>query len=155
VRAIDPGLAVFGVEPLETTVGRSIGQQRFAMWLLGCLAGLASALAAIGIHGVLSYGVAERRREIGIRAALGAGRRQLAWLVIGEGLGLAAAGIAGGVVIALLASRVLVTLLFGISATDATTYAVVAAALVALALAATWLPARSASRVDPAALLRE
>ena len=155
VRAIDPGLAVYGIEPLEMTVVRSIGQQRFAMWLLAALAVLASALAAIGIHGVLSYGVAERRREIGIRAALGADRRQLAWLVIGEGLGLAGAGIAAGVVIALVASRVLATLLFGIAPTDLPTYAVVAAGLVALALGATWLPARRASRVDPAALLRE
>jgi putative ABC transport system permease protein len=155
VRAVDPGLAVYGVEPLDETVGRSIGQQRFAMWLLAGLAALAVVLAAIGIHGVLSYGVAERRREIGIRAALGAGRGQLAWLVVGEGLGLAAVGIVAGVVIAALASGVLTTLLFGISGTDAPTYALVAVGLGAIALVATWIPARRAARVDPAALLRE
>jgi predicted permease len=155
VRAIDPGLAVYGVEPLDETLGRSIGQQRFAMWLLGCLAALAVVLAAIGVHGVLSYGVVERRREMGIRAALGAGRGRLAWLVVAEGLGLAAAGIVTGVVIALLASRVLATLLFGISPTDAGTYAMVVIALGAIALAATWIPARRAARVDPATLLRE
>lgn len=155
VRAIDPGLAVYGVEPLDATVGRSIGQQRFAMWLLMGLAALAASLAAVGIHGVLSYGVAERRREIGIRAALGAGRGQLAWLVVREGLGLAAIGIVAGVAIALLTSRVLATLLFGISATDIATYAMVVVVLTAIALAATWIPARRAARVDPAALLRE
>jgi putative ABC transport system permease protein len=155
VRAIDPGLAVYGIEPLADTVGRSIGQQRFAMWLLGCLAALAAALAAIGIHGVLSYGVAERRRELGIRAALGARRGQLAWLVVGEGLGLAAVGIVTGLAIALAAGRALSSLLYGISATDATTYALVVIGLTAIALAATWLPARRASRVDPALLLRE
>jgi ABC-type antimicrobial peptide transport system permease subunit len=146
---------VYGIEPLADTVGRSIGQQRFAMWLLGCLAALAAALAAIGIHGVLSYGVAERRRELGIRAALGARRGQLAWLVVGEGLGLAAVGIVTGLAIALAAGRALSSLLYGISATDATTYALVVIGLTAIALAATWLPARRASRVDPASLLRE
>lgn len=155
VRAIDPGLAVYGIEPLAHTVGRSVGQQRFAMWLLGCLAALAATLAAIGIHGVLSYGVAERRRELGIRAALGAGRGQLAWLVVGEGLGLAAIGIVAGLAIALAASRALASLLYGISATDTATYALVAIGLAAIALAATWIPARSASRADPALLLRE
>jgi predicted lysophospholipase L1 biosynthesis ABC-type transport system permease subunit len=155
VRAIDPALAVYGIEPLAETVGRSIGQQRFAMWLLGCLAALAAMLAAIGIYGVLSYGVAERRRELGIRAALGAGRRQLAWLVVGEGLGLAAIGIVTGLAVALVASRALSSLLYGISATDTATYALVAIGLAAIALAATWMPARRASRVDPALLLRE
>jgi ABC-type antimicrobial peptide transport system permease subunit len=125
------------------------------MWLLGCLAALAATLAAIGIHGVLSYGVAERRRELGIRAALGAGRGQLAWLVVGEGLGLAAVGIVTGLAIALAAGRALSSLLYGISATDVATYALVVIGLAAIALAATWLPARSASRVDPALLLRE
>jgi predicted permease len=155
VRAIDPGLAVYGVEPLDETVGRSIGQQRFAMWLLACLAALAVVLAAIGIHGVLSYGVAERRREMGIRAALGAGRGQLARLIVGEGLGLAAIGIVAGVGIALFASRVLTTLLFGITRTDVTTYAVVVVGLSTIALGATWIPALRAARVDPATLLRE
>jgi putative ABC transport system permease protein len=155
VRAIDPGLAVYGVEPLDATVGRSVGQQRFAMWLLVSLAALAVSLAAVGIHGVLSYGVAERRREIGIRAALGAGRAQLAWLVVGEGLRLAAIGIVAGVAIALVSSRVIATLLFGISGTDLPTYALVVVALGAIALAATWIPARRAARVDPASLLRE
>lgn len=150
-----PGLAVYGIEPLAHTVGRSVGQQRFAMWLLGCLAVLAATLAAIGIHGVLSYGVAERRRELGIRAALGAGRGQLAWLVVGEGLGLAAIGIVTGLAIALAASRALASLLHGISATDTATYPLVAIGLAAIALAATWMPARRASRVDPALLLRE
>ena len=131
VRQIDPALAVFGVEPLDDTLRRSVGQQRFAMILLALFAGLALVLAVIGVHGVLSYGVAERRRELGIRVALGAAARQITWLVVREGVALAAVGIAVGIAGALLASRALSSLLFGVGGTDATTYAVVATLLAA------------------------
>ena len=124
-----PALAVFGVEPLDDTLLRSVGQRRFAMILLTLFAGLALVLAVIGVHGVLSYGVTERRRELGIRVALGAAARQITWLVVREGLLLTAAGIAVGIAGALIASRALSSLLFGVGATDATTYVVVAAAL--------------------------
>ena len=150
-----PALAVFGVEPLDDTLRRSIGQQRFAMILLALFAGLALVLAVIGVHGVLSYGVAERRRELGIRVALGAAARQITWLVVREGVVLAAIGIAVGIVGALLASRALSSLLFGVGGTDATTYAVVATLLALVALTATLLPARRAAQVDPAQLLRD
>ena len=155
VGEIDPALAVFGVEPLEATVRRSVGTERFAMILLSLLSGLALTLAVIGVHGVLSYAVADRRRELGVRAALGAGRGRLMRMVAGEGLVVAAAGIGAGVAAALVASRALASLLFGVSSTDPWTYAAVAAALTAVALAATVLPARRAASVDPGALLRE
>jgi putative ABC transport system permease protein len=155
VREIDPGLAVFGVEPLDDTLLRSVGQQRFAMILLALFAGLALVLAVIGVHGVLSYGVTERRRELGIRVALGAASRQITWLVVREGLVLTAAGIAVGIAGALIASRALSSLLFGVGATDASTYAAVAAALAGVALTATLLPARRATHIDPAQLLRD
>lgn len=155
VREIDPGLAVYGVEPLDRTVGRSVALERFAMILLGAFAAVALLLAVIGVHGVLSHAVSERRRELGIRAALGAAGRQMAWLVVGEGLAMAGVGIVAGIAAALAASRLLAALLFGVTATDATTYIIAAAALAAVALAATYVPARRAARTDPAALLRE
>ena len=155
VRQIDPALAVFGVEPLDDTLRRSVGQQRFAMILLALFAGLALVLAVIGVHGVLSYGVAERRRELGIRVALGAAARQITWLVVREGVALAALGIAVGLAGAIVASRALSSMLFGVGATDTTTYAVVATLLALVALTATLLPARRAAQIDPAQLLRD
>ena len=155
VREIDPALAVFGVEPLDDTLLRSVGQRRFAMILLTLFAGLALMLAVIGVHGVLSYGVTERRRELGIRVALGAASRQITWLVVREGLLLTAAGVAVGIAGALIASHALSSLLFGVGATDASTYAAVAVALAGVALTATLLPARRATQIDPAQLLRD
>ena len=125
------------------------------MILLTLFAGLALVLAVIGVHGVLSYGVTERRRELGIRVALGAASRQITWLVVREGLLLTAAGIAAGIGGALVASRALSSLLFGVGATDAATYVAVAAALAGVALTATLLPARRATQIDPAQLLRD
>lgn len=155
VREVDPQLAVFGVEPLAQTVGRSIGRQRFALVLLATFAAMAVALAVIGVHGVLGYLVAERRRELGIRAALGAGRGRIARLVVTEGLGMALVGIGAGMAAALASSRALASLLYGVTPTDLPTLAGTAAALTLVAAAATALPARRAGRVDPAALLRE
>lgn len=155
VRDIDPALAVFGVEPLDDTLLRSVGQRRFAMILLASFAGLALVLAVIGVHGVLSYGVTERRRELGIRVAVGAAARQIAWLVVSEGLWLTCLGLAIGLGSAALASRALSSMLFGIGATDAVTYAIAATVLALVSLTATLLPARRASQVDPAQLLRE
>ncbi len=155
VREIDPALAVFGVETLDETLLRSVGDRRFAMILLALFAGLALVLAVIGVHGVLSYGVAERRRELGIRVALGAATRHITWLVVSEGLLVGTVGVAAGVAGALVTTRALSSLLFGVTATDVTTYVLVALALTAVAIASTWLPARRAARVDPSQLLRE
>ena len=154
VREIDPALAVFGVERLETTLAQSTGEQRFMMLLVGVFAGLALALAVIGIHGVLSYNVVQRRREIGIRVALGAEPAQVVRVVLGQGVRLTAMGLVVGVGLALVFSRSLAGLLFGITATDAATFAAVVALLAAVAMLAMWLPARRASRVDPVVALR-
>lgn len=154
VREIDPALAVFGVEPLERTLAQSTGEQRFMMLLVGLFAGLALALAVIGIHGVLSYSVVKRRREIGIRIALGAEPAQVVRVVLGHGVRLTAIGLGVGVGLAILFSRSLAGLLFGISATDAATFAAVVLLLGAVSMLAMWLPARRASRVDPLVALR-
>jgi putative ABC transport system permease protein len=155
IREIDPGLAVFGVEPLADTVSASVGEQRFVMLLLGIFAGLALLLAAIGIHGVLSYDVAQRTREIGIRMALGAPPARVTALVVSQGARLSAIGLVLGVVFGAVFARALAGLLFGVTATDAATFALVVAILGAVAMLATWIPARRAVRVDPLAALRQ
>lgn len=155
VRQIDPQLAVFGVQPLAAAVGDSVAQQRFVMLLLIAFAGVALILAAIGIHGVLSYTVAQRRHELGIRVALGATPDRVTGLVLGQGARLTAAGLALGVVAALALTRVLTTQLYGVSTTDLSAFAAVLPVLGAVALLATWLPARRAVRLDPLEAMRD
>jgi len=155
VRQIDPQLAVFGVKPLAEAVGESIAQQRFVMLLLIAFAGVAVILAAIGIHGILSYTVAQRRHELGIRVALGATPERVTGLVLGQGAKLTAAGLAIGVVAALALTRVLSSQLYGVSATDLTAFAAVLPVLGAVGLLATWLPARRAVRLDPLDAMRD
>ncbi len=154
VRELDPALPVFGVEPLEQTLSNSVAQRRFTMIVLGVFAAAAFFLAVIGVHGVLSYVVAQRTREIGIRMALGADRGLVRDLVVRQGAVLAAAGLALGLLSALAVSRVLSSLLYGVGARDPLTFAGVALVLGAVALLATYLPARRASRVDPMEALR-
>jgi ABC-type antimicrobial peptide transport system permease subunit len=149
IRGIDPGLAVYGVEPLAHTLSASMGSQRFTMLLLGLFAVLAVTLAAIGIHGVLSYAVAQRAREIGIRVALGAHPRQVLWLVVGQGARLVVAGATLGVLLALASGRALAGLLYSVPATDAATFITVLTVLAATALLSIWIPARRALRIDP------
>ncbi len=154
VRELDPALAVFGVEPLERTLSRSIGQERFTTLLTGLFAALALVLASIGVHGVLSYSVAQRTREIGIRMALGAERGRVVRLVVAQGLLPAMLGMVLGVAGAAMLSRLLSTLLFGVSATDGSVFGGVVVVLAGVTLLASWLPARRAARVDPAVALR-
>jgi len=154
LRSIDPQQPVSAVQTMEEAVSQSLGDRRFSLSLLGAFAGLALALALVGIYGVMSYSVAQRTREIGIRMALGAAHGRVLRLVVGQGLRLAGLGLAIGIGCALALSGVLRTLLFGVTATDPVTYAAVAAALGAVALGACWLPARRAARVDPAIALR-
>jgi putative ABC transport system permease protein len=154
IREQDPELAVFGVEPLEETLSRSIAERRFMMLLLGLFAAVALVLAAVGIHGVLSFGVARRTREIGLRIALGAHPRQLLRLIIKEGLALAIAGMTLGLAGALALTRLLASLLFGVTPRDPATFVAVALFLAAVAVAASYLPARRATKVDPAVALR-
>ena len=143
VRELDPALPLFGVEPLATTLSTSVGQRRFTMIVLGAFAALALLLAAVGVHGVMSYTVAQRTREIGIRMALGADPRGVRTLIVSQAAVLAAGGLALGLVGALAVTRLLATLLYGVGPRDPTTFAGVALALGAVAVLASFLPARS------------
>ncbi len=154
MQEIDPQLALFGVEPLAETVSGTMSQQRFTMLVLAVFATTALALAIIGVHGVLSYAVAQRTREIGIRVALGADLARIRRLVLTDGFRLAAAGVGLGLLGALALARVMRTLVYGIDAYDPLTFAGVASVLGAVAVIACWLPARQAARVDPIVALR-
>src|SRR5262249_41927687 len=127
---------------------------QFDAWLFALLAGLALALTAIGVYGLLSFSVARRAHEIGTRMALGASRAQVLLLVLRQGFVLVATGLALGVAGALAATRSMTTLLFGVQPGDATSFAGVGAILFAAGLAASWFPARRATKVDPAVALR-
>jgi putative ABC transport system permease protein len=154
VHALDADQPVADVKPLEAYLGASVAQRRFSMALLGIFAGVALVLAAIGIYGVLAYSVAQRTREIGVRMALGAREAAVAGMVVRQGMRVVAVGIGIGVVGALALTRVLTSLLYGVSATDPVTFIGVAGALGAVALLASYLPARRAARVDPLVALR-
>jgi len=154
IRERDPALAVFGIEPLDRTVSRSVSDRRFAMLLVGLFASLALILAAIGVHGVLSYDVATRVREIGIRMALGAERGSVLRLIVGRALLLTAIGVAAGGAGAFVLTRTLSTLLFGVTPHDPATFAAAAGILTVVALAAAAMPAWRAARIDPAVALR-
>ncbi len=154
IRAVDPGLAVFGLEPLRDTVSRSLSERRFTMVLLALFAALAILIAAIGVHGVLSYGVAQRTREIGVRVALGARPARIVRLVLAEGLVLVAAGLAIGLAGAGAITRLMARLLFGVAPTDPATFAAVGFLLLAVGLIAGYLPARRAASIDPVITLR-
>ncbi|HXV86500.1 MAG TPA: ABC transporter permease [Gemmatimonadales bacterium] len=154
VREIDASLPLFGVEPLVETLSNSVAQRRFTMLLLGAFAGMALLLAALGVHGVLSYAVAQRSREIGIRMALGADLATIRKLVVGQGARLTTAGLVLGVVGALAASRVLSALLYGVGEADALTYVGVTIVLGMVALVASYLPALKAGNLEPMDVLR-
>jgi putative ABC transport system permease protein len=154
VAGLDPNLPVNELRPLEQLTADSVSQPRFYMLLLSVFAGTALALAAIGIFGVISYGVAQRTREIGVRMALGAEPASVLRVVVGGALGLAGIGVGLGVLGALAGTRLLSGLLYGVAATDPLTYAGVAVLLLGVAALASWLPARAAVRVDPVVALR-
>ena len=152
---LDPEQAVMSVMTMEQRVSTALARPRFNAILLNLLSALAAALAAVGIFGVISYSVAQRTREIGIRLALGAKRSDVLRLVIRQGMALAGAGVAIGLAASLALTRLMQGLLYGVSATDLLTFAGAALLLGAVAVAACWLPARRATRVDPMVALRE
>jgi putative ABC transport system permease protein len=154
VLSIDKDQPVSSIKPLAELVRSSIAQQRFAMLLLGVFAGVAMLLAVVGIYGVMSYSVTQRTHEIGIRMALGASPSNVLRLVVGHGLLLTLIGVALGLGVALLVTKVMASLLFGVSATDLMTFAIFSAALTFVALVACLVPARRALKVDPMIALR-
>jgi putative ABC transport system permease protein len=154
VHALDPALPVTNVRTLDQVVSRSIAQPRFYMLLLTAFAAVALVLAAVGIFGVLSYAVAQRAREIGIRMALGARQRSVVVMVVRQAMTLSIAGVVIGLCATYYVSRVLSTLLFATSRADAAALAGAAGLLLVVALAASYIPARRATRVDPVMALR-
>jgi predicted permease len=154
MRALDKDLPVYDVRTMDEYVGRSIAQPRLDSALLAIFAALALVLAMVGIYGVMSYGVAQRTNEIGIRMTLGAQQRDVLRLVMGQGIVVAGIGVLIGIVGSIEVTRLLATLLFGVSPGDPATLAGVALILVACALLACYIPARRAMRVDPMVAMR-
>ena len=154
VRALDPALPVADIRTMDDVVAATLSAPRFTGMLLGVFAGLALALSAIGIYGVLSYVVSRRTREIGIRVAIGADRGQVLRLVLSSGAGLSLVGIAIGLVVAASLSRLMTTLLHDVEPGDPATFVAVAAILTTVALAASLVPAWRATRVDPVRALK-
>ena len=154
VASMDPALPIIKLQTMDDVFSESTARPRFLAQLLGGFALLALALAAVGTYGILSYLVTERRREIGIRMALGANRGAVLGMVMGQGMLLAVAGVVIGVAGAFAVNRVIATLLFGVKPTDPTTIAIVVAAIGGVALLACYLPARRATLVDPMQVLR-
>jgi predicted permease len=151
---LDAELPMFSVRTVEQLSASAVAQPRVYVFLLSLFAGTAVLLAAIGIYGVLAHAVSQRTREIGIRLALGAGRREVVAMVVRQAAGLAGAGLIAGLVLARVATGSLRTLLFGIAPTDIPTYVTVGLALLAVALLASFVPAQRAARVDPVSALR-
>ncbi|MGZ4853710.1 MAG: ABC transporter permease [Candidatus Angelobacter sp.] len=154
VRSVDPDLPIAKVLTLTTLVNSSMAQQKFSVYLIATFGALALALASIGMYGVISYSVAQRTREIGIRMALGAQPQNILAMVLQQGARLAGLGIAIGLVAAFGAGRLIANFLYGVRASDPMTFAGVALLLLAVAFFACYLPARRASRVDPIDALR-
>jgi putative ABC transport system permease protein len=152
--AVDKDQPVAAIDTMDHIVSEAVARQRFTMLLLGLFATLALLLASVGIYGVMSYSVAQRTREIGIRIALGARRSDVLQMTVKQGLKLVGAGMILGLVAAFFLTRVLATLLFGISATDPLTFLGISLVLLVVAVLASYVPALRATRVDPITALR-
>jgi putative ABC transport system permease protein len=151
---MDPEQPMAAIATMDQLLAGSLSRSRFTMLVLGVFAALALVLASVGIYGVIAYSVTQRTQEFGIRLALGASRRDVLRLVLGQGARLALLGISLGVIAALIITRLMATLLYGISASDPVTFTAVALLLAVVALAACYIPARRATRVDPIVALR-
>jgi len=154
VREIDPDQPVADVQTLERLVDNTVAQPRIILYVLAGFAAVALLLAALGLYGIVSYSVTQRQREIGVRVALGAQRRDVLRPILREGMALTAVGLVLGVAGALAATRLMQSLLFGVDPADPLTFAGVSIFLAAIALAASYIPARRATRLDPVAALR-
>jgi len=154
IAALNKTQPVFNVRTMEQIVSQSVAPRRFSMLLLSVFAVVALILASIGIYGMMSYAVAQRTREIGLRMTLGAQRSNVLRMVIGQGMKLVIVGVGLGVVAAIALTRTMKSLLFGVSATDPETFIGIALLLTIVALLACWIPARRATKVDPVVALR-
>ena len=154
IYSVDKDQPIASIRPLTTLVADSVARPRFAMFLFAVFAGVALLLSAIGIYGVISYSVTQRTGEIGIRIALGAQRSDVLQLVFVRAAKLVAFGLASGVIGALLLTRLISSMLFGVSPQDPLTFATIIALLAAISAIACWLPARRATKVDPMVALR-
>jgi putative ABC transport system permease protein len=154
ITALDPKYIPAKIDTPAETLGKALAEPKLYTWLLGTFATLSLLLAAVGIYGVMAYSVTQRAHEIGLRMALGAQPRDVLRMVVRQGMLLTLSGVTVGLGAALALTRLLKTLLFGVSATDPLTFAALAALLVLVALLACWIPARRATRVDPLIALR-
>jgi putative ABC transport system permease protein len=149
VWAVDKDQPVSNIRPMDEIVSAAVARQRFSTMLLGIFAALALVLAAVGIYGVMSYSVAQRTREIGIRMALGAQRSDVLRMTMGQGLKLVSMGVGLGLIAAFVVTRVMASLLFGVSVTDPITFITISLILMGVALVASYIPALRATKVDP------
>ena len=154
VRELDRDVPISNVNTMEQLVAQSVAQRRFGMFLVGIFAALALVLAMIGIYGVVSYSVAQRTNEIGVRMALGASATDVLKMVLKNGMTLALIGVGLGLAGAFAATRLMASLLFEVKPTDVATFAIVSVGLILVALLACYLPARRAMKVDPLVALR-
>ncbi len=154
IHTVDADLPIANVRPLASLVDDSVARPKFSMLLLAAFGAFALILACIGIYGVISYSVAQRTREIGVRVALGANRLNIFRMILGEGARLAGLGIAIGIAVALGVTRMMSSFLYEVRPTDPATFAAVCVILLSVAALACYLPARRATRVDPLVALR-
>jgi len=152
---MDPTITVFDVQTMSGRMSSSLARQRFSTLMLGAFAAFALVLAVVGVYGVMSHLVAQGSHDIGVRMALGAERRNILLMVLRQGAELTIAGSVLGLIGAAFLTRVMSTLLFGISATDVVTFSAVPVILIATAMLASYIPALRATRVDPVVALRD
>ncbi len=154
IRAVDPNVPIYSVSTMDDLIDAAVAQRRFLMRVLAAFGSVAVALSLLGIYGVIAYSVSQRRREIGVRMAIGARPSDISRMIVTSGLMLTVAGLIAGLVIAVVLTQLLESQLFGVAPSDPLTIVSVLALMTLAAVAAAWFPARRAARVDPVAALR-